>query len=128
MHAKCEHNGSRPRFEGNEERESEQHDREYRREEYREPTAQEEKVAAERTARLGLVRNGQYLSGRWDTGARTSLEFGGGYSVVEEPIPETENQPDSNRYIAGDDSPLSSRVDGEDDVGSETKHWRSIWR
>jgi len=52
----------------------------------------------------------------------TNLEFGGGCSVVEELIPEVEHEPDSGGHTTDGDGPLGSGVDGENDVGSETKH------
>ena len=53
---------------------------------------------------------------------RTNLEFGGSGSVVEELIPEVEHEPDSGSHTTDGDGPLSSRVDGENDVWSETKY------
>jgi hypothetical protein len=39
-----------------------------------------------------------------------NLEFGCGYSVVKELIPEVEHEPDSGSYTTGGDGPLGNRT------------------
>lgn len=56
----------------------------------------------------------------------TNLEFGGGDSTAEELIPQVEHEPDSGGYTTDRDNPLSSGLDGENDVGRETERWHSI--
>jgi len=49
-----------------------------------------------------------YLGNDEDTRMRINLEFGGGYSMLKEPISEVQHQPDSGRYTTqanGDGSP-----------------------
>ena len=51
-----------------------------------------------------------------------NLEFGGGCSVIEELIPEVQDEPNASSHTADSDGFFGSRVDGENDVGGETKH------
>ena len=55
-------------------------------------------------------------------GSGTNLEFGGGDSVVKELIPKVQHQSDSSSHTTDSDGSLGSRVYGENDVRSETKH------